>query len=84
MENKFKKSPKCKESSFKKKLQKTWASLTEDNIEVTLTTSAIGLMLFALGIGVSMGNSRCITKIEMQSALRKQKKMLAAENESEQ
>lgn len=84
MENKFKKSPKCKESSFKKKLQKTWASLTEDNIEVTLTTSAIGLMLFAVGIGVSMGISRCITKIEMQSALRKQKKMLTAENESEQ
>jgi hypothetical protein len=41
-------------------------------------------MFFAIGIGVSMGISRCITKIEMKSALRRQKKMLCAENESEQ
>ena len=81
MENKSKK---LKDSSFRKKLKQTWSALTEDNIEVTLTTSAMGLMLFAVGIGVSLGISRCITKIELKSALRKQKKMLCTENAPEQ
>ena len=81
MENK--KSTKCTESSFSEKLKQTWSAFTEDNIEVTLTTSAMGLMLFAVGIGVSLGISRCITKIELKSALRKQKKMLCPENKHE-
>ena len=81
MENKSKK---FKQSSFSKKLKQTWASFTEDNIEVTLTTSAMGLMLFAVGIGVSLGISRCITKIELKSALRRQKKMFLAETNPEQ
>lgn len=83
MENKSKKSNKITESSFSEKLKKTWSAFTEDNIEVTLTTSAMGLMLFAVGIGVSLGISRCITKIELKSALRKQKKMLCSENTPE-
>ncbi len=82
MENK--KSTKIKESSFASKVKQTWSAFTEDNIEVTLTTSAMGLMLFAVGIGISLGISRCITKIELKSALRKQKKMLFAENNPEQ
>lgn len=82
MENK--KSPKFKDSSLQKKLKQTWSALTDNNIEVTLTTSAMGLMLFAVGIGVSLGISRCITKIELKSALRKQKKMLCTENNPEQ
>ena len=60
---------------LKKKAKQTWATLNENNIEVTLTTSAMGLLLFALGIGVSLGISRCITKMEIKSALRKQKKI---------
>ena len=76
MENKFKNPIQTDADSLKKKMKQAWASITEDNIEVTLTTSAIGLMLFALGIGVSLGISRCITKLELRSALRKQKKAL--------
>ena len=60
---------------LKKKAKQTWESLNTNNIEVTLTTSAMGLLLFALGIGVSLGISRCITKMEVKSALRKQKKV---------
>lgn len=79
-----KKFPNFKDSALRKKMKQTWSALTEDNIEVTLTTSAMGLMLFAVGIGVSLGISRCITKIELKSALRKQKKMLCAESAPEQ
>lgn len=75
MENNFKKFAKTDSSELKKKAKQTWDSLNENNIEVTLTTSAVGLMLFALGVGVSLGISRCITKMEIKSALRKQKKI---------
>lgn len=80
MENKFKKCPK---TDIQKKVKQTWETLNNNNIEVTLTTSAIGLLLFALGIGVSLGISRCITKMELKSALRKQKKALCP-NQSEE
>jgi hypothetical protein len=75
MENNFKKFSKNESSALKKKAKQTWETLNENNIEVTLTTSAMGLLLFALGIGVSLGISRCITKMEIKSALRKQKKI---------
>jgi len=78
MENK---SPKF--SAIKEKAKQAWETITADNIEVTLTTSALGLMLFALGIGVSLGISRCITKVELNAALRKQRKMLLAEMSEE-
>ena len=83
MENKIKKSTETECSAFKKKAKQIWEAIIENNIEVTLTTSAIGLMLFAVGIGVSLGISRCITKIELQSALRKQKKILFPDETSE-
>ena len=76
MENNFKKFSKSDSAALKKKAKQTWETLNENNIEVTLTTSAMGLLLFALGVGVSLGISRCITKMEVKSALRKQKKIL--------
>lgn len=79
MENKFSKFPKTDSAALKKKAKQTWETLNENNIEVTLTTSAMGLLLFALGIGVSLGISRCITKMEVRSALRKQKKIFCNE-----
>ena len=75
MANKCKQSPKINCAAFKKKAQEVWESLNKDNIEVTMTTSAIGLLLFALGVGISFGISRCITKMELKSALRKQKQL---------
>lgn len=75
MENNFKKFSQNDSAMLKKKAKQTWESLNTNNIEVTLTTSAMGLLLFALGIGVSLGISRCITKMEVKSALRKQKKV---------
>ncbi len=79
MENNFKKFSKNESSALKKKAKQTWETLNENNIEVTLTTSAMGLLLFALGIGVSLGISRCITKMEIKSALRKQKKIFCSD-----
>ena len=75
MANKCKQSPNINCAAFKKKAQEVWESLNKDNIEVTMTTSAIGLLLFALGVGISFGISRCITKMELKSALRKQKQL---------
>ena len=79
MANKIGQSPKIDPAALKKKAKKTWETLNQNNIEVTLTTSAMGLLFFALGIGVSLGISRCITKFELKSALRKQKKLLCPE-----
>ena len=79
MANKCMQVPKIDRDALKKKAQETWESLNKDNIEVTLTTSAMGLILFALGIGISLSISRCITKMEVSSALRKQKRLLTSE-----
>ena len=75
MENNFTQSPQMDPTALKKNAKQTWATLSENNIEVTLTTSAIGLLLFALGIGISICVSRCLTKLELKSALRKQRNM---------
>ncbi|MBQ3489088.1 MAG: hypothetical protein IJA86_00675 [Clostridia bacterium] len=83
MENNCKKFPKFDGTAIKNKAKEIWATLNSDNIEVTLTTSAMGLLFFALGLGVSLGLSRCITKAELKSALRKQKKALLQEKTEE-
>lgn len=80
MTNKFERSSKIETGALKKKAKQTWETLNQNNIEVTLTTSAIGLLLFALGIGVTLGISRCMTKLEMKSALRKQQKLLCPDH----
>ena len=75
--------PKFDTTAIKNKAKETWNTLNEDNIEVTLTTSAMGLLFFAIGIGVSLGLSRFITKAELTNALRKQKKALLQEKTEE-
>ena len=84
MENKFKKFPKFDGAAVKDKAKQTWKTLNADNIEITLTTSAMGLMLFAVGVGISLGISRCITKVEMKTALRKQRKVFLQEKTENQ
>ena len=81
MENNANNSSQFDGASLKEKAKKTWDTLVAENVEITLTTSALGLLLFALGIGITLGISRCITKAEMRSALRKQKKMLLPDPE---
>lgn len=83
MENNIKKFPKIDTAAIKNKVKETWDTLNTNNIEVTLSTSAMGLLFFALGIGVSLGLSRCITKAELNNALRKQKKTLLQEKTEE-
>ena len=83
MENNCKKFPKFDSAAIKNKVKETWNTLNANNIEVTLTTSAMGLLFFALGIGASLGLSRCITKAELKTALRKQKKALLQEKTEE-
>ena len=83
MDNNCKKFPKFDCTAIKAKVKEIWDTLNSDNIEVSLTTSAMGLLCFAIGIGVSLGLSRCITKAELKSALRKQKKVLLQEKTEE-
>ena len=83
MENICKKFPKFDTAAIKNKAKETWNTLNSNNIEVTLTTSAMGLLFFALGIGASLCLSRCITKAELKAALRKQKKALMQEKTEE-
>lgn len=71
--------PEC----LKKKAAKLWADLNEDNIEIKVTTSAMGLLLLALGIGAAVSISRCMTKMETNKALRNQKKQLIREIDAE-
>ncbi len=66
---------KCMES----KAKQVWKKLNEDNIEIKITTSAMGLMLFAAGIGAAVCISKCISQMETKKALRKQKKALRKE-----
>ena len=75
--------PKFDGSAIKNKAKEIWNTLNSDNIEVTLTTSPMGLLFFALGIGASLGLSRCFTKAEVKNALRKQKKALLQEKTEE-
>ena len=79
MDNNCKKFPKFDGSAIKNKAKEIWETLNSDNIEVTLSTSAMGLLFFAIGIGISLGLSRCMTKAELKAALRKQKKALLQE-----
>ena len=79
MDNNCKKFPKFDGTAIKNKVKEIWETLNSDNIEVTLSTSAMGLLFFALGLGFSFGLSRCMTKAEMKAALRKQRKALLQE-----
>lgn len=79
MDNNCKKFPKFDGAAIKNKVKEIWDTLNSDNIEITLNTSAMGLLCFALGIGLSLGLSRCMTKAELKAALRKQKKALMQE-----
>lgn len=83
MDNNCKKFPKFDCAAIKNKAKEVWETLNADNIEVSLTTSAMGLLFFAIGIGVSLGLSRAFTKAELKSALRKQKKALLQEKTEE-
>ncbi len=83
MDNNCKKFPKFDCTVIKNKAKEVWDTLNADNIEVSLTTSAMGLLFFALGIGFSLGLSRFVTKAELKNALRKQKKALLQEKTEE-
>ena len=83
MDNNCKKFPKFDLDVIKNKAKEIWDTLNTDNIEVSLTTSAMGLLFFALGIGVSLGLSRFVTKAEVNAALRKQKKAFMQEKTEE-
>ena len=52
MDNNCKKFPKFDGAAIKNKVKEIWDTLNSDNIEITLNTSAMGLLCFALGIGL--------------------------------
>ncbi len=67
----------------KEKAKDIWNALNEENIEINIKTSAIGIMIFAVGIGVIVGISECVSQAELKKALRKQKKDLDSKKEAE-
>ena len=75
--------PKIDTSCIQNKAKQIWNKLNEDNIEINVKTSAVGIMLFAVGVGVAVGISECLAQAEIKKALRKQKKELDREKEAE-
>lgn len=75
--------PKIDTSCLQNKAKQIWNKLNEDNIEINVKTSAVGIMLFAVGVGVAVGISECLAQAEIKKALRKQKKELDREKEAE-
>ena len=67
----------------KNKAKEIWDQLNEDNIEINIKTSAMGIMLFLVGVGVAAGISEWLSQVEVKKALRKQKKELDKEKEEE-
>lgn len=75
--------PKLNTSCIQSKAKQIWDKLNEDNIEINVKTSAMGVLLLAVGIGVAVGISECLAQNEIKKALRKQKKELDKEKEAE-
>lgn len=75
--------PKIDTACIQSKAKQIWDKLNEDNIEINVKTSAMGIMLLAVGIGVAVGISECLAQREIKKALRKQKKELDQEKEDE-
>lgn len=67
----------------KEKAREIWDALNEDNIEINIKTSALGIVVFAVGVGVIVGISEYVSQAELKKALRKQKKELDSKKEEE-
>ncbi len=67
------------------KAKDTWRTLTETklNLDLKLTVTPIEIIAVAAGIGVTVCVVRCVHKMEMKRALRKQAKELRAEAEQQ-
>ena len=67
----------------KEKAKEIWDALNEENIEINIKTSALGIVIFAVGVGIVIGISEYVSKAELKKALRKQKKELDKAKEEE-
>lgn len=66
------------------KAKDAWKVLTENEVEMNmkLTITPLGLIAFAAGVGATVCAIRCLHKMEVKRALRKQAKTLKAENKA--
>lgn len=66
------------------KAKDAWKALTENEMEMNmkLTITPLGLIAFAAGVGATVCAIRCVHKMEVKRALRKQAKSLKAESKA--
>ncbi len=73
--------PMIDKNAITSKAKDAWKALTETEMEMKmkLTITPLGLIAFAAGVGATVCAVRCVHKLEMKRALRKQAKSFKAE-----
>ncbi len=73
--------PKINKEMLESKAKDVWKTLTETEMEMKmkLTVTPLGLIAFAAGVGVAVCAVKCVHKMEVKRALKKQAKVLKAE-----
>jgi hypothetical protein len=64
--------------SWKRKAKRIWKTLNEDNLEIKINTSIMGLILFSLTLSAMLGIYKHSAQAEMKKALKEQKKQMEA------
>lgn len=76
--------PAIDKKMLQNKAKDAWKALTETEMEMKmkLTITPLGLIAFAAGVGATVCAVRCLHKMEVKRALRKQAKTLKAESKA--
>ncbi len=67
-----------KKEELKAKAKGVWKSLTEDEIEIKLTVTPLGIIAAAAGVGATICAIRALHKMDVKRALKKQAQQFAA------
>ncbi len=78
--------PKIDKNAIQSKARDAWKALTETEMEMKmkLTVTPLGLIAFAAGLGVTVCAVKCVHKMEMKRALKKQAKSFKAQAKAKQ
>ncbi len=76
--------PKFNKEVLTSKAQDAWKALTETEMQMNMkfTVTPLGLIAFAAGVGATVCVVKCVHKMEVKRALRKQAKTLKAETKA--
>ncbi len=80
----FEVTPMPNTNAIKSKAQDAWKAITETEMEMNmkLTVTPLGLIAFAAGVGAAVCAIRCIHKMDVKRALKKQAKAFKAETKA--